>query len=289
MWKFLLMTLTVVALSDSARAGFNCQVPERSPTRPTSVHQLRPEDVDVVGAIGDSLTAGNGALAKTPLGLLTEYRGRSWSIGGDKDVSSVVTLPNILREFNPNIKGFSTQIGKADSSDAHLNRAVPGAFSADMAKQAKDLVQRMKDSKEINFEEDWKVVTMLIGFKDLCDFCNDKKLFSAENYRDNIQKALDILHKELPRTFVNVVTVMDMVPLFSELNKGTICQMLHRYFCKCVTSANNDVQTEIQDINHKYQEVTNELVNSGRYDTRDDFTVVVQPFMQELLPTQWFQ
>jgi len=43
-----------------------------------SVHRLRVGDIDVVGAIGDSLTAGNGVLAWTVLGCLTEYRGRSW-------------------------------------------------------------------------------------------------------------------------------------------------------------------------------------------------------------------
>jgi hypothetical protein len=32
----------------------------RSPTRPATVHKLRPGDIDVVGAMGDSITAGNG-------------------------------------------------------------------------------------------------------------------------------------------------------------------------------------------------------------------------------------
>ncbi|CAH1264274.1 PLB1 [Branchiostoma lanceolatum] len=285
MWKFLLMTLTVVALSDSARARFDCQVPKRLLTRPTSVHQLRPEDVDVVGAIGDSFTAGNGASAWTILGCLTEYRGRSWSIGGDESfVSGVTTLPNILREFNPNMKGFSTGSGDADSSGAHLNRAVAGAISVDMAKQAKDLVQRMKDSKEINFEKDWKVVTMLIGGNDLCDFCNDKEKYLPENYRENIKTALDILHNELPRTFVNVVTVMDMVQI-TQLGNGIICGSVHSAVCSCASPGASDAELkELQEFNNKYQDETNQLVNSGRYDTRDDFTVVVQPFMQEFQP-----
>ena len=42
---------------------------------PTSVHTLRPNDVKCIGAIGDSLTAGLGAHAITPLGLLDESRG----------------------------------------------------------------------------------------------------------------------------------------------------------------------------------------------------------------------
>ena len=54
--------------------SLNCPPSVPSASKPTSVHKLRPVDVDVVAAIGDSLTAANGALAATPLGLLTEYR-----------------------------------------------------------------------------------------------------------------------------------------------------------------------------------------------------------------------
>ena len=49
-----------------------------SPSVPTSVHKLRPSDIKVVGAIGDSLTAANGAKAILLTSLLTEYRGVSW-------------------------------------------------------------------------------------------------------------------------------------------------------------------------------------------------------------------
>lgn len=49
----------------------------------TSVHRLRPSDIKVVGAIGDSLTAALGSNAKSVLGLLLEFRGRSFTHGGD--------------------------------------------------------------------------------------------------------------------------------------------------------------------------------------------------------------
>lgn len=53
----------------------------RSSVRPTSVHKLRPGDIDVVGAMGDSLVAGNGALEEFAMGTLIEYRGVSWAAG----------------------------------------------------------------------------------------------------------------------------------------------------------------------------------------------------------------
>ena len=48
----------------------------RSLTVPVSVHKLRPGDIDVIGAIGDSLTAANGAFATDIFQVITEARGK---------------------------------------------------------------------------------------------------------------------------------------------------------------------------------------------------------------------
>jgi hypothetical protein len=58
----------------------------RSATRPTSVHRLRPGDIDVVGAMGDSLTAGSASAASNLIEALIENRGMSWS-GGELNIS----------------------------------------------------------------------------------------------------------------------------------------------------------------------------------------------------------
>lgn len=55
----------------------------RSVERPTSVHRLRPGDIDVIGAMGDSLVAGNGALEEWALGTMIENRGVSWCAGNN--------------------------------------------------------------------------------------------------------------------------------------------------------------------------------------------------------------
>ncbi len=58
-------------------AAFPCQISSKPvPNEDLTVHNLRPNDIQCVAAIGDSLTAGLGAQAKTPIGLVTEYRGK---------------------------------------------------------------------------------------------------------------------------------------------------------------------------------------------------------------------
>lgn len=92
----------------------------RSPIVPVSVHQLRPGDIDVIGAIGDSLTAGNGALATNVLQVLIENKGVSWSIGGQGTWHRFLTLPNILKVFNPQLYGFSLSDGFSTDKSSRL-------------------------------------------------------------------------------------------------------------------------------------------------------------------------
>lgn len=92
----------------------------RSAYPPTSVHRLRPGDIDIVGAIGDSLTAGNGALATNILQVLIENKGVSWSIGGQGNWQKFLTLPNILKVFNPNLYGYSLSDGISTQKTSRL-------------------------------------------------------------------------------------------------------------------------------------------------------------------------
>ncbi|XP_017266887.1 phospholipase B1, membrane-associated isoform X2 [Kryptolebias marmoratus] len=263
-----------------------------SPTPPTSVHELRPADIKVVAAVGDSLTAANGVGAKNDnlLLVITEYRGLSWSIGGDENITTVTTLPNILREFNPSLTGFSEGVGSEDSPGAFLNQAVPGAVSGDMVQQVRTLVDIMKNDSRIDFHNDWKVITMFIGGNDICDFCTDSILASPSNVVSRIRQALDLLHNEVPRAIVNLVELFNIVPL-RDLHKNKLLNCptwLVRLVCPCVVKpieGSSELQWLI-DFNRAYQLAMRELIDSGRYDTHNNFTVVLQPFFREMsIPT----
>lgn len=112
-------------------AKFNCST--KLPTgykKAKTVHKLTPFDADLVGALGDSITAGFGALSLDLIHMFTEYRGISWSAGGDSDLDIYVTLPNILKKYKPNLQGFSTGTVPLliPLTNIHLNKAVSGTF-----------------------------------------------------------------------------------------------------------------------------------------------------------------
>lgn len=118
-------------------------------------------------------------------------------------------MPNILKEYNPNLKGYSTGTGEFLSSNAQLNVAFPVAADADALRQAKILVNKMRANKNINIRKDWKMITLFFGANDICSAqCYDSEKASAKSHVRKLVVALDYLQQNLPRTFVNLIPVL---------------------------------------------------------------------------------
>ncbi|XP_054258896.1 phospholipase B1, membrane-associated-like [Macrosteles quadrilineatus] len=253
----------------------------RSPERPSSVHHLRPGDIDVVGALGDSLVAGNGALEEYALGTIIEYRGVSWCAGGDGTWRQFLTLPNILKMFNPNLTGYSVGKGEFLSPNSHMNVAIPVSADADALKQARMIVSKMRKERNIDFHNDWKLITIFFGANDLCSGqCYDHTGTTPEAHAFKLRLALDYLQERLPRTLVNLVPVLD-VSVSVRVKRSLMCRLLHRFFCTCFhLRGSADEMSIITDLVRGYQEAEQLLVSSGRYNQKQDFTVVIQPFIK---------
>jgi len=281
------------------RQPFPCKLRKPSPQIPTSVHKLRPGDIQVVAALGDSVTAGVGARANSVLDIFKEYRGVSFSVGGEKTWREYITLPNILELFNPNLYGQSygiTRVGSRETSG--YNFAVSGSTSIELAGQARRLVQAMRRDPWIDFYADWKMVTIIIGHNDACTHvCNSTlgvDLFedaSPASYARNIQAALDILQRNLPRTFVNLVPIADVTMVLDLLDKPIYCYPLHWYLCPCLFDPKFSMKLskpQMKRVLSSYMSELTSLIATGRYETTTDFTVVVQPsLVNGLLPRQW--
>lgn len=255
------------------KQAFNCTVIPPSDTVPQSVHRLRPGDIKVIGAMGDSLTAARGA-DNGVVGMLFDYKGLSWSVGGDSSFESFTSLPNILRNYNPGLYGMSTGLGIFSS---HFNVAVSGDKVEHMLGQAQNLAKKMLNDHNVNYANDWKLITIFIGGNDLCASCKDLK-YTVDRYKQDLQAALDYLHANVPRAMVNMVEILDIEMVYG-LKEGFFCNVLHLFICQCVAYPLSSKSIEkARMLRIGYQDVASELANSGRYDTRDDFTVVAQPF-----------
>lgn len=128
-----------------ASTKFPCRVDGfKSKKLPKSVHQLRPGDIDIIAAVGDSLTSATAANSVGLWEVLVENRGLSWCIGGQGNWRTHLTLPNILKEFNPKLFGFSLSDAYNVHQSAQFNVAENIATTSDMPYNARKLMNRMK-------------------------------------------------------------------------------------------------------------------------------------------------
>lgn len=70
-------------------------------------------------------------------------------------------MPNIIKQFNPNLVGYSLSDSLTHHRDSQFNVAEPGAMSRDIPYMATILVKRIRNDIRVNFNKDWKVCSFL--------------------------------------------------------------------------------------------------------------------------------
>ena len=119
---------------------------------------------------------------------------------------------------------------------------------------------------------------MWIGGNDLCAVCKGHERNTPSEYARYIEEALDIL-ATIPRTFVNLVSIIDVTRLY-EVKEGN-CVASHAIVCPCGTSPDDATRVETSLAFDDYVRLTHEIASRERFQSRDDFTVVVQPFFED--------
>ena len=115
--------------------------------KPHNVNKLRLEDIEIIGAVGDSDTAAFAAGRTNSHTYFTEYLGSSFTTGTDGDWRTDSTLANLLKVCNPHLIGGSKGKDSAilpDEDGRGLNVAVSGAVSEDASGQAKELGRKIR-------------------------------------------------------------------------------------------------------------------------------------------------
>ncbi|XP_022166429.1 phospholipase B1, membrane-associated-like isoform X2 [Myzus persicae] len=256
----------------------------RSETRPTSVHELRPGDLDVIGSVGDSLTVGTGSFSYFLPQLVVDHRGSSWTAGGKGTWREFLTLPNILKVFNPKLIGYAYDDALAEQRFSQFNVAEVGALSRDLPFMTRELVKRIKMDKRVNITEDWKLVTMMMSSNTFClELCYEDYTTYAEKHRQEVLEALLYIKKHLPRTIVNFILSPNLEILLSFTNLPWICFFTHILECPCLYSTQHqDKLSDYIKVMKQFQEVEKEIMENEELKNKEDFAVVLQTFPEHL-------
>ncbi|KAF7281738.1 hypothetical protein GWI33_004299 [Rhynchophorus ferrugineus] len=251
----------------------------RSTEVPTSVNRLRPGDIDVVGAIGDSITAGYGIFDTAGLtNTAYEARGSSFTIGGQETWETYLTLPNILKLYNPKLYGYSLH-SVSFKKKSMFNVAEGGAVSQNLPYMSKVLVNRIKSNPNVDVDNHWKMITIFIGHNDFCTnicYTTDYEQFLRDHETDMLE-VLRILKKNLPRTIVNLLPLFDLKKLVSQ-NEGLFCQYIRIFYCPCLLATQyKHLRIKYFDILRRWQELDLKIADYPEFHT-SDFTVIGHPF-----------
>lgn len=112
----------------------------------------------------------------------------------------------------------------------------------------------------------------------MCIFCDDYEKHEPDRFLGYVKQTLDYFSVHFKKTFVNLVLVLDIRGV-KELNEGFVCNTLHGRTCPCAAFPSERETKTLDEWIPQYHQKLIDLVNSGLYDQRDDFTVVIQPFM----------
>ncbi|VDM67516.1 unnamed protein product [Strongylus vulgaris] len=220
----------------------------------TSIGDLSPEDISIIASMGDALATGLGLWPKTTI----EFRGAAFPSGGDATIDGLVTIPNILREFNNHLVGVSHGMGTRDQlPETQLSVAESGATTDKMPEQARELVRRLKNLVEVDYTQHWIMVIATIGTEEIEKKKRRSLLFSfivlvllllpISKYEPSVKvcsrctspnvgaliEAIDILQAHLPRAFVVLLGPIHVS--FPTKLKGNLLKSR----CECSRDASN--------------------------------------------------
>jgi len=88
--------------------------------------------------------------------------------GGESTWREYLTLPNILKEFNPSLIGYAVKDSLGSQRTSQFNVAEPLGINSDMPFQAELLVKRMRSDKRVDYENDWKVSHSVTTVNEIC-------------------------------------------------------------------------------------------------------------------------
>jgi len=231
-------------------------------------------------------------------GLLNEFRGQSWCIGADPNAT---TMFNFMKTYNPNLIGGSLGYHvieiciDPDCPDFQyeptldvLNAAQSGAQVDDLTPHELDyLFQELNSNPNIDMENDWKVMTLLIGANDLCGACQLSDPWSEPDaFELGVTATLEKVRAAVPRVFVNLVNMFNLSGVYTLSLQNPYCTDFHRDFageCPCIFWPNG---TETRPLTDSItQEINARMANIAQsYQAKNysDFAVIVQPFGRDL-------
>ncbi|KAI8064141.1 hypothetical protein BDF21DRAFT_455305 [Thamnidium elegans] len=292
-----LFTLVSISLAKNVTDIKDCPALSRR-TPSVNINDLRVDDIKIIGALGDSVTAGFGIMGfdrTVPLSIASqksklEYRGLSYSIGGDRGAG---TMYNYINYFQPEVFGASVGsrlagICTADKcNESHkpgidvLNGALSGAIAMNLDGELDYLISTMKSIKHIDFEDDWKMINIQVGSNDMCGACNTSYMdkVTPEKYGNYVDSAVDKIQSSIPKVIVNLISSFDLSQLFeltATNSQYCVARKDETGDTGCSCAANPEGLNKMKEFSKGYDQKLLEIYKKYQSNKSNSFAVVYQ-------------
>ncbi|XP_060666143.1 phospholipase B1, membrane-associated-like [Drosophila nasuta] len=254
--------------------SFPCNLSKgRSPEPPSHITRLRPGDIDIVAALGDSTHAGTGILALGWRDLMTEYRGFSYGGGGIESWRTVLTVPNILKLYNPNLYGYAVAHCLAVDPNSRFNVAEPALYLLDLPFQAHVLIDRLRKDPKVDMAKHWKMINIHVGPNDVCtELCHRDDLEAfLRTVKSVMYETFRVLRDNVPRLLINFVIQPEIHDMLNTIHKmPQDCKGKTIFFCHCHPKYD---KSHFYNAAERFVRMQKEIASMPEFQ-RDDFAIV---------------
>ncbi|KAJ3309208.1 hypothetical protein HDV04_006315 [Boothiomyces sp. JEL0838] len=287
-------------------------LPARS-SPPANIRDVRPDDIKVIAAIGDSITAGFGAKGlanpKQPIDIqnLDEDRGVSWSMGGD---DGAITIANFVKQYSPNVVGAS--VGKHIVNLCygplcppfqykpeldHFNAARSGALAMNLMDEVNWLVAQMHQSPNVDMVNDYKLLNLFIGSNDDCLGCLPilgKSVLSPDAFEETMREVIWELKHQIPKLIVNVHQQFKVSGIETLTKNSQHCATLRAFGfgieCSCAYQLWPFGDSTRRSMDNLVDEYNQRLLNIRQdylAENNDSFLLIVDPLFTGVHLQDW--
>ncbi|KAI9322817.1 hypothetical protein BX666DRAFT_661392 [Dichotomocladium elegans] len=305
-FRFLALSFLVTTSGANALRVMSIdQCPPLTPRtqQPFDVRTLRPDDIKAIAGLGDSYMAGARMFAENtvlPPPLIMEYRGLSYAMGGNPGAK---TVPKFFQHYSPNITGasigqrptshcteigcgFGTYVGNPYIPNVdQLNAALSGAMAVNLDLELDYLILSLRRMHGLDFENDWKMITLNIGGNDQCSICGGPRadVASPEKYGAFVRAAVERIHQNVPRVIVNLLGPQKMSKVYNITVGRKYCyppggnsSALLVNVCECLEGQNPNPQA-MDDAVDGYSEKLREIHEYYNANPDPGFGVIYTP------------
>lgn len=171
-----------------------------------------------------------------------------------------------------------------------LNAALSGAVSQDLEDEVNYLFEELTTTYNttVDFENDWKLATLLIGGNNMCGACRNSSDSSPEAFEQSLDAAIELLYQKIPRVRLNLLPMFNISQVWYWARTDKYCTRMWDTIasseCSCMTKSDVTHQDLVMmdEAAVAYRQSAQKIAQKWADKNLDTFTVAYQPFSGNL-------